>query len=243
MATGYIDGDETVTIEILGSDPDEARAPQLLSRAVHCALQKTSRTPDLRWLAGHPDMPEEILLRLADHEELREDLGHRDGPPALLERLAELGQREARLTLGLKYYQDESVDVNTFADFLERHGADTWLLETLALRDTPTAEKEKTLSRYASQSPYSDRLVTLRLSRQRENQARTESDPQKLRELLETNDPKVMRQLALNPQTPLDVLRKLIETREVKYAAEIRTAARFNLAGRGGSPEGETGAR
>jgi hypothetical protein len=182
-------------------------------------------------------MPEEILLRLTDREELREDLGHRDGPPALLERLAELGQREATLTIGLKYYQDESVDVNKFVAFLERHGADTWLLETLALRDTPTEEKEKALSRYVSQSPYSDRFVRLRLSRQRENQARTESDPRKLRELLETNDPKVMRQLALNPQTPLDMLRKLIETRGIKYAAEIRSAARFNLAGRVGSPE------
>jgi hypothetical protein len=70
----------------------------------------------------HADIPEDVLMDLADDDDCLAVLGHRAGPRRLLEKLAEKYRYpEAITTLALYYYGTEEESAASFRAFLERY--------------------------------------------------------------------------------------------------------------------------
>src|SRR5215207_2862780 len=105
MATAYAEG-EPITIALRSPRAGGWRAADIISEAIRSVDQGPRHAEELKWFLMHPDTPESVLLDYCERGEYLTELGHRKGPLSLLQRLAELGQREAILSLGLAYYED-----------------------------------------------------------------------------------------------------------------------------------------
>jgi hypothetical protein len=102
-------------------------------RAVMAVLTRPDRRYDalIAALTFHPQMPEEILLHLAEQDCCVVALAHRPEPRALLEYIAHTyGIDEAISTLALNYYSADSLEA--FTAFITRHQAEKGLRWRLA---------------------------------------------------------------------------------------------------------------
>ena len=185
------------------------------------------------WLVGNPELSEAQLVGLVKESEIDlDELGHRQDSAALLELLANrFRYPEAVLTLGKRYYADTCVSAVKFASFLQLHKENEWLLESLA-RENPSSH-EKYLSYTEALKRYPDiqnDLIRIQLSRKRQMEASEATTEAEIRNLYGTGDPAVLRALAANSHTPIDLLRTMESMHGVKFAREIRTLACDTLA-------------
>ncbi len=97
-------------------------------------------------LLCHPEMPEDVLVRLAEDGKFIPALGHRARPRRLLEILADKHRHpEAVTTLALNYYGRVEAPAKPFRDFLRRH-EDMVILED-ALRAGSLDDKKRAIVR------------------------------------------------------------------------------------------------
>ena len=234
MATASIANHEPITIVLRGHPPQPFKTSEIVSEGIRNVRPGPRHDEQLCWFLAHPFAPESVLLDFCDRGEFLTELGHRKGPLSLLERLAERGQREAILSLGLAYYQDPAHDRETFEGFLGRYGKDTWLLETLARAQTVSEEKKAALTVYVnSTGVFREPFEEIERSTRLASLAAEVTDPEALQQLHASGDPNVLRQIAANPATPEELLRQLADLKGIKHAVEIRTLARGNLSRRG----------
>lgn len=95
-------------------------------------------------LLFHPDIPEDVLLRLAREGRFVTVLGHRRGPQPLLEVLAEQHrQAEAITTLALSYLGGRDAPAEPFGRFIRRF-ADVAMLE-INVRDAELDPRKRAI--------------------------------------------------------------------------------------------------
>jgi hypothetical protein len=189
----------------------------------------------LRWLCAQPGTPEATLFWLCDKQEFAAELGHRKGPRKVLEQIVErYGYPEAVLTLGRESYTASVVSDAEFADFLDRHVDDGWLLGTLARLDASSPAKDRALDEIIRRHPDVETLRQTRRIRSQLREAEQSSSGARLQELFESRVPDVWLALAENPRTPEIVLRSLMAAQGIKSAKQIRQLAQRNLELRSG---------
>ncbi len=185
----------------------------------------------LHWLLTHPQAPEEALLRLCEQGLYLDDLGHRKGPRSLLEMLAfRYNYPEAVLTLGKQIYGDAAESASALHDFLRRQFDQSWLFESLARETASSPEKEQVFLDVAQQLPVWEAVRDVHAQRQKELQAVSAVESADIERLYHLREPSILRALARNPHTPESILRELCETKDLRYAREIRNAAARMLA-------------
>jgi hypothetical protein len=98
-------------------------------------------------LLFHPDIPDDVLLQLAEQGKFISVLGHRSGPRRLLEFLADTHRHpEAITTLALKYYGSSVAPAKPFREFLRRY-EDVEMLEYNLRRASSLDEKKREIVR------------------------------------------------------------------------------------------------
>lgn len=120
--------------------------PEQLREAVAALEADGSREAEdtLGALLFHPDIPEDVLLRLAQAGRFVTVLGHRGGPRPLLEVLAEQHRHaEAITTLALTYLGGREASAKPFGSFIRRF-ADVAMLE-INLRDADLDPRKRAL--------------------------------------------------------------------------------------------------
>lgn len=199
-------------------------------RDVTHVLVEHEPTEALRALAADPRTPEDILLELSQRPELRDDLGHRKGPRRLLESLANSYRHpEATITVAIDLYTAPNESLEAFQAFIDRHGDNTWMLESLIRCESSTPEKEQALIDAIARHPEAPRLQRVVEIARLEAEAAVTSSPKRIEELFRTNDRAVWRRLAANPNASPEVLRELAMVRNGPLAKEIRATAQSQL--------------
>jgi hypothetical protein len=123
--------------------------PDELRRAVRVLETEPSAEAEqvLADLLLHPDVPEDVLVQLADEDRFISTLGHRAGPRRLLEALAEKHRYpEAITTLALHYYGTEEESPESFRAFLRRY-QNVHMLEYNLVRATGLSDKKRQIVR------------------------------------------------------------------------------------------------
>jgi len=211
----------------------QAIAAALIRNAVHQRLAADDREA-VRWFCQHPEAPEDLLVELCDRGVCLDELGHRQGPRKLLEKMAdEHRYPEAILSLAICLFEDSGEPAERFAEFLNRHIKNEWLLETLARRGTASsAEKEAAFRMAIAGHPREKEFMDLREIGAFARRAAETRDAAEMERLFAADDPQVWRALASNRAAPRELLEKLASVEGVKNAREIRNLARERLKGR-----------
>jgi hypothetical protein len=223
-----------IPILIEEAPPASRFASFLIRRAFEAAAARPIEDrEDIRWLISHPEAPEDLLLSLCDQGLYLDVLGHRQGPRALLEKMAAQHRYpEAVVTLGKRLYADPQESTESLRAFLDEFRDSAWLFESLARTERSSAEKEQIFLNMARTLPFGDTVRAAHNRRQQESRAAQATDATEIQTLYETRDPAVWRALANNPHTPEDVVRRLAEVGEIKFARDIRNLAQANLSRR-----------
>lgn len=147
--------------EILAALEAERGVDLQLNHAYHTVARTADATPDElrrlvdalvaedheRWLADflpHPQMPEDVLLDLAERGICVGTLGHFVRPRRLLERMVALhAYPEAVLSLALQLYCDPGESLAAFAAHAHAHAGHEWMLRCLAEVDPHDDAKEE----------------------------------------------------------------------------------------------------
>ena len=78
----------------------------------------------LSWLTFHPNMAEETLFFLLEHNSCHDQMAHHSGPQKLLEDIAtKYGHYEAIINLLIHYYSKPDYPTDAFAIFLEKYSS------------------------------------------------------------------------------------------------------------------------
>ena len=188
------------------------------------------------WLISHPALIASHLVDLVNNGDVDvSDCGHRRDSGELLELLADrFRYPEAILTVGKRYYTDPGSSADVFASFLQRHQDNEWFLQSLAREDPSSQEKYLVYTEALTKCPdVQNDVINIQLSRKRQQDATTATVESEIRRLFESGDSAVMRVLAANPHTPVDLLRSMESLHGIKFAREIRNMARSTLARQG----------
>lgn len=179
------------------------------------------------WLISHPAFSTIHFPDFVTSETDLEALGHTQNSKPLLKFLADhFKYPEAILTLGKSYFTDSDESSAKFAEFVERHRDNQWLLESLAYVEPSSVEKYKSYTAaMAAHSGLLDKVIEIRRSLERQRNAAKASSEFEIRELFEGGDPAVLRVLSANKHTPTDLLQKMLSLQGVKFARDIRNQA------------------
>lgn len=220
-----------ITISLVPRSGD-GLAVDLVREAAKQHLQgdDEEQAAQLCWLLSIAESSEAVIVELCRNQELHPLLGHQAEPRRLLEEMANVYRYpEAVLTLGVSLYEETHESGDALEGFLEKHGDNVWLLETLARRQASSFAKQSLFLIAAARNPASERIKRIHEQHGLAREAEITEDPEHLRALFASREPKVWLGLARNRRTPESLLEELIEVKDVALAREIREAAKHNL--------------
>lgn len=112
-------------------------------------------------LLFHPNLPDDLLLKLCEEERFISPLGHRRGPQWLLEKLAkEYRYSEAITTLALSYYGTEHYSNEDFKAFISKYKDDGMLRWNLK-RSKQLSQDKQAIALSIIEQPWTNRDLYL----------------------------------------------------------------------------------
>ena len=168
--------------------------------------------------------PDELAIELIDRSIAVLALGHSRQSDKVMFKLFNLVE-ESLLTIGKEFYTYTSRTNQEFKDVLLNNLWSKWLVESLAYEKASNIEKEQIFLelinndnfRYIRKIVEDIKLCEL---------AETTNDVNKLNELFRTDNPKILKALSKNINTPEKILKKLSEINGIKFSKEIRLNAK-----------------
>ncbi len=182
-------------------------------------------------LVAAPDVPESLLFAFLKAGLCLDELAHRRGPIGLLEELAkQFHSPEAIVTLLTQAYSEAAIPDERFEQLLQDYGhVCEWALDSLDRTGPSNPHKRDIYLAFVKNEP--SRRTVVDVSRE-EARAKDSRDSTELRKLFGSQDPRVLRAIADNPNTPLDLLAKLSHHEGAPLARVIRSLASVNLKSR-----------
>ncbi len=182
-------------------------------------------------LATDPDVPESLLFAFLKAGLCLEELAHRRGPVSLLEQLANrFHAPEAIVTLLTQAYSESAIPDERFGQLLNGYGHDCeWALDSLDRTRPSSSQKRAIYLAFLEDVPSRRQVIDASTEEARAKDTRSSTE---LRELFVSRDPRVLRAIADNPNTPLDLLEKLSSHEGTPLARVIRSLASVNLKSR-----------
>ncbi|WP_127583395.1 hypothetical protein [Paenibacillus koleovorans] len=174
-------------------------------------------------------LPKTIAYDLIDRNIALIHLGHTKQEYEVMWKLAELVD-EALLTLASDIYTQRNFSLEETEILFDKFHGNTWMLETLIRKNPSSPEKRKLLESAILKNKDSARLHRLINVLHNEQLARrTDLSSEEFYFLFMTNEPTVWLALSQNPNTPVEILSKLLVVEHMNKAKRIRHAARLNL--------------
>lgn len=172
----------------------------------------------------NPTFPHEMLYELLNENKFIHSLAHRSGPIDLLLKIARTKNSpdEALLTVGDYYYFSPKVSPAKFQSFIEEFTTEEHLLVSLTYKlngkDEKSAIFEKVIQNLKDlKELYQEVLMEKKLL--------SATDKDLIEKQFYTKKPKFLRSISQNMATPINILEKLVEISNIKYASSIRENA------------------
>ncbi|TYP69423.1 hypothetical protein [Paenibacillus methanolicus] len=205
---------------------------EALLLAIHREL-KHAAAEEVFWrklnLLYHDPLPPSIAFDLIDRNVAVVELGHSRQEMNVMWALA--GKiDEALLTLAIDIYVKPAFGMEDAERLFAGYDHHAWMLETL-IRQEPSSPGKRTLLEAALQrNAHADVLLRLLASRDNGNHAKRDDLPaESYYDLFRTNDSHVWLSLSQNPNTPEELLQRLLKAKDISNARLIRESARLNL--------------
>lgn len=177
-------------------------------------------------------LPKQIAFSLIDRNIAIMDLGHSKQEYDVLWRLAEIVD-EALLTLAVGVYTQLTFGHEEMELLLNKYDNHNWMMESLIYKQPSSPEKRRLLEAAIKRNMDADRLQRLLTVVDTAKYAsRNDLTLEEFQSLFETKEPYVWLSLSQNPNTPVDILNKLLEATSIKNARAIRQSANVNLQGK-----------
>ncbi|MFB9330699.1 hypothetical protein ACFFSY_32565 [Paenibacillus aurantiacus] len=174
-------------------------------------------------------LPPSIAFDLIDRNLAVVELGHTRQEVHVMWKLAGIVD-EALLTLAIEVYVNPAFGLKETELLFDSYDQRTWMLETLIRQEPSAPEKRALLEAAIQRNTHADSLRRLLVSADRERLARRSDLPAETYDaLFETNDPRVWLSLSQNPSTPVELLRRFLQAKDIPNARRIRESARLHL--------------
>lgn len=174
-------------------------------------------------------LSKQIAFDLIDRKIALVELGHTKQEHEVMWKLAEMVD-EALLTLAIDVYTKITFGIDETEILFNKYHNNSWMLETLIHREPSSTEKRRLFESALQKNTDSDSLQRLlnvvdnaKLAR------RNDLTIEEFNSLFQTNEPIVWLSLSKNPNTPADILNKLLDVKNIKNARQIRNSASINL--------------
>lgn len=171
-------------------------------------------------------LEDDVLNYFVKFNIAHEILGHLPLPDKYLWELANEVE-EAILTLGKRYYTNPNYSDKEFELMLDKFTNSYWLWSSLLQINDYDINKRKILIRMLFSKTNFDDLKKLVIDDNKEKYLSKTLNIELLKEYFEKH--RFLKAIAKNPNTPYDILIKLRDINNVKYAQQIRNYAKENL--------------
>ncbi len=179
-------------------------------------------------LIFNPTFPEKLLYQLLEENKFILSLAHRKGPIDFLLKIARIegSPSEALLTIGHHYYDSEKISVQQFKSFLDEFSSREELFISLAYYIKEKNEKQEIFSLFIKDNIEIRNILEVSIITK---ELLHTSDQDFISEKFKQGFPKYFVSIAKNIHTPIELLEKLMEVKQIKYASIIRSAAAQTL--------------
>lgn len=180
---------------------------------------------------SHQDFPESLLYELLDLDKCLMALCHRRQPINFLLKLIEKHDDawEAIITVGQYYYFQADISVSQFINYIDKYKYSSWLLSNLFHCLDGENPKTQHYLDFIATTEYGAELLqkqrALELEREFLTELETTTNIKFIKEKATTKNSEILRAIACNNCTPIELLTELSTMKEVKYARQIRINA------------------
>jgi hypothetical protein len=189
----------------------------------------------------NPLFPEDILFRLFEQDKYICSMAHRRGPINLLLKIAreKNGWSEAILSCGYYYYEQDSISIEQFENFMNEFISCYSLLYQFTYKAAFIHNvKNNSIMKIIEKSNYSVELHELYCELKNSIELKTTHNVKFIQEMYVTNNCRYMSAMSINVNCPLDILECLRKIKGVKNAKEIRFNANNTMRKKQAAEEG-----
>ncbi len=178
-------------------------------------------------------IPDELCFYLIENNLALTALGHtRQSHPVLL-KLGHLVE-EAALTLGKEIYQSDEYGLTDLKRVLNEFNDLYWLWESLIYVEASSEEKQLYFQNELYKRPEFTRIQEKSAEMETVDLIKETDSVEVIMKYYASGSPRMLNQIAANPYTPIDILKKLADIKGVDFARNTRSLARANLLARTG---------